>query len=494
VGTAMNRRRFLAATAAGMGVATGTALLGACSGSSARTSNQPNGSPSNPGKAKGRVAVVGAGLAGLTAAYELRHRGWDVTVLEARDRVGGRVRTARSFTEHQLGEAGGEFIDTSHTAMRDYVTRFGLVLDDLRKGTSGLDGVVYLDGQRHIYDDVVIGRVKAEINRYEARMSALAEPLDPSDPVAAGAPLDNRPVSALLDELQLDPTARTVIEHNVLDEYTVEPARLSLLFHAQATKLTENLPNSGVEAFRIRGGNDQLPMALKDALGPAVELQSPVTNVTADASGVRVTAAGRAVEADRCIVAVPLPALRAVTFAPPLPAALSGAVNELQYGVVTKTLIQYGRRFWREEDLDGSTLTDLPISTTWESTNRQSGTSGILLAYTAGDRGAAYGALADPVRIADAGQDLGRIYPAAPPLEQGAVTMAWSNEPYTRGSYTAYAPGQVTRYWRALRQPVGRIHLAGEHTDTYTGYMEGAVRSGRRVAAEIDAAPTKTRS
>jgi monoamine oxidase len=490
----MNRRRFLAATAAGVGLASGSALLGACSGSSARTSSQPGGSPSNPGRAKGRVVVVGAGLAGLTTAYELRQRNWDVTVLEARDRVGGRVRTVRSFNEHQLGEAGGEFIDTSHTAMRDYVKRFGLVLDDLRKGSSGLDGVVYLDDQRHSYDDVVNGTAKAEINRYEARMSSLAEPLDPSDPVAAGAPLDNRSVSALLDELRLDPTARTVIEQNVLDEYTVEAAHLSLLFHAQATKLTENLPNSGVEAFRIRGGNDQLPAALKNALGPAVELQSPVTNVTADANGVRVTAAGRSVAADRCVIAVPLPALRTVTFAPPLPGELSGAVSELQYGVVTKTLIQYGRRFWREEDLDGSTLTDLPISTTWESTNRQAGTPGILLAYTAGDRGAAYGALADPERIAEAERDLDRIYPAARPLQQGAVTMAWANEPYTRGSYTAYAPGQVTRYWRALREPVGRVHLAGEHTDAYTGYMEGAVRSGRRVAAEIDAAPTATRT
>jgi monoamine oxidase len=490
----MNRRRFLAATAAGMGLATGSALLGACSGSSARTSSQPAGSPSNAGRAKGRVVVVGAGLAGLAAAYELRQRGWDVTVLEARDRVGGRVRTVRSFTEHQLGEAGGEFIDTSHTAMRDYVKRFGLVLDDLRKGSSGLDGIVYLDGQRRSYDDVVDSRVKAEMNRYEARMSALAEPLDPSDPVAAGAPLDNRSVSALLDELQLDPNARTVIEHNLLDDYTVDATRLSLLFHAQTTKLTENLPNSGVEAFRIRGGNDQLPAALRNALGPAVELGSPVTNVSADANGVRVTAAGRTVDADRCVVAVPLPALRAVTFAPPLPAALSAAVNELQYGVVTKTLIQYGRRFWRENDLDGSTLTDLPISSTYESTDRQSGTPGILLAYSAGDRGAASSALSDPERIAETGQNVDQIYPAAGPLEQGAVTMAWSNEPFTRGSYTAYAPGQVTRYWHALRQPVGRVHLAGEHTDTYTGYMEGAVRSGRRVAAEIDTAPTATRT
>jgi monoamine oxidase len=332
------------------------------------------------------------------------------------------------------------------------------------------------------------------MNRYETRMSTLAEPLDPSDPVAAGAPLDNRSVSALLDELQLDPTARTVIEHNLLDDYTVEAAQLSLLFHAQTTKLTENQPNSGVEAFRVRGGNDQLPAALKNALGPAVELQSPVTNVSADANTVRVTANGRTVEADRCVVAVPLPALRTVTFAPPLPAELSGAVNELQYGVATKTLIQYGRRFWREEDLDGSTLTDLPISTTYESTDRQSGTPGILLGYTAGNRGAAYSALPDPQRITEAGQDLDRIYPAARPLEQAAVTMAWSNEPYTRGSYTAYAPGQVTRYWRALRQPVGRVHLAGEHTDTYNGYMEGAVRSGRRVAAEIDAVPTATRT
>jgi monoamine oxidase len=176
-----------------------------------------------------------------------------------------------------------------------------------------------------------------------------------------------------------------------------------------------------------------------------------------------------------------------VTFTPPLPSALSAAIGDLQYGVATKTLIQYGRRFWLDQDLDGSTLTDLPISSTWESTNGLSGAAGILLAYTAGQRGAAYTALTDPRRVADVEQNLDQIYPASRPLGWRAVTMAWRNEQYTGGSYTAYAPGQVTRYWRVIRQPVGPIHFAGEHTDSYTAYMEGAVRSGRRVAAEVDA-------
>ena len=122
---------------------------------------------------------------------------------------------------------------------------------------------------------------------------------------------------------------------------------------------------------------------------------------------------------------------------------------------------------------------------TWEATDGQPGRAGVLLVYTMGKPGAAFTGLTDARRIHDVATELDRIYPGSRAQLRHAVTVAWAREPYTRGTYTAYAPGQVTHFWRELRRPVGRIHFAGEHTDAFTGYMEGALRSGLRVARAI---------
>jgi monoamine oxidase len=185
------------------------------------------------------------------------------------------------------------------------------------------------------------------------------------------------------------------------------------------------------------------------------------------------------------VLATPLPPLRRVSFSPPLPAPLDRAVAELQYGVGTKTVLQYERRFWLAAGFSGATETDLDVFGTWDATEAQHGRSGILMAYTMGAGGRRFTALPDAARIRAAADQLETIYPGSRALLRSTATVAWANEPYTGGTYTAFAPGQMTRFWRALRRPYGRIHLAGEHTSAYSGYMEGAVRSGQRVAAAI---------
>src|SRR5262249_4112182 len=143
-------------------------------------------------------------------------------------------------------------------------------------------------------------------------------------------------------------------------------------------------------------------------------------------------------------------------------------------GTGAKVALQYATRVWRSQGFDGDTFTDLPISTTWEATDAQRGTSGILLAYMVGAPGAEAAARDDDARVAAAAADVERIYPGSRARLGAARTVAWTDELYSGGTYTAYAPGQATAYWRALRRPIGRIVLAGEHTDAFTGYMEGA--------------------
>ena len=436
-----------------------------------------------------RVVVIGAGLAGLVAGYELNRAGWDVLVLEARDRVGGRVHTIRGFQAGQIAEAGGEYLNTDHTALLGYVRRLGLHVDDMRTSGSDLPEALYLRRRRLRRDRYITAAVQRDLDRYDARISALSDPLDPANPVADGAALDRRSVGSLLDTMHLGSRARWLISHeSIVDDYTVEPRQLSLLAVAAAESVGPNIPESGIEAFRVRGGNDQVPTGLASALGSRVQLAAPVTSIAWSDAGVVVGVAGARVAADRCVLATPLPPLRAVQFQPRLPGPLAAAIAELQYGIGTKTLLQYRRRFWIDQGFDGDTGTDLPFSTTWSATNAQRGQPGILIAYTMGARGARYTSLSDAARISAAARQLERIYPGSRRLLIGATTIAWAKEPYTGGTYTAFAPGQVSRFWSALRTPVGPIQLAGEHTDEYWGYMEGAVRSGQRAAKAITGA------
>jgi len=463
-------------------------LLGAGAGVVASLSAGGLAGCARGGSRRARVVVIGAGLAGLVAGYELHRAGRDVLVLEARDRVGGRVHTIRGFRDGQIAEAGGEFIDTDQTALLGYVRRLGLRLDDMRTSGSDRPGAVYIGGRRMSQHQYATPAARRDVGRYDARIAALSDPLDPADPVPGGAALDRRPVASLIDSLHLDSRAREIVDHDTIrDDYTVEPGRLSLLAVAQAESVGPTLPESAYEAYRVHGGNDQVPRGLAAALGRRVQLSAPVTSIEWGDGGVRVGVAGETVSAEHCVLAAPLPPLRAVKFRPALPAPMAAAIAGLQYGIGTKTLLQYSRRFWIGQGFDGDTETDLPVSTTWEATNAQPGRPGILIAYTAGAPGARFTALPPAERISAAAGQLDRIYPGSRPLQIHAFTIAWANERYTGGTYTAFAPGQVTRFWSVLRTPVGPIHLAGEHTDEYWGYMEGAVRSGQRAAKAIAA-------
>jgi monoamine oxidase len=432
------------------------------------------------------VVVVGAGLAGLACAHELERAGRRVTVLEARDRPGGRVYTVRrAFDAGQHAEGGGEFIDTKHTVTREYVASFGLELEDLRvQPDARLPGVAYLDERRRPLPAVLRPAVREELGRFRRRVEALARPLDPFDPVAKGAALDRRSAAWLLDRLQLAGTARTAIEHVLRQRFTVEPDRLSLLFLCQTARRLAGQPRAGMHALRIRGGNDRLPAAFAHGLAD-FRSRTTARSIEQTSGGVRVGGATE-VEARFCVLAVPLPAARElITFSPPLPPTLAAAVEKLRYGYATRTMVQYSRRFWRARHESGTIVTDLTFQDAWEATSGQAGRPGILVASTPARAGFLYGSRSASLQHLLAADEIDDVYPGSLPLFTHGSSIAWQDELPTGGAVAAFAPGQVTHFWRALRRPAGRIHLAGEHTDSYAGTMEGALRSGRRVAAAL---------
>ena len=464
MGVVLDRRRFLAGVA-GLGALAAPVV--------ARSARRP------------RVVVVGAGLAGLTAAHDLQRTGWDVVVVEARSRVGGRVWTIRdAFSEGQHAEAGGEFIDTGHTVLRRYLHEFGLQTENVGAGGDALDGIAYLNGKRRLEDGVFTPAVLDDADRFWERLDQMADEIDIPDP-GDGNHFDRRSIGSLIDELDLGTLARLSATIGIHDDYTAEPGDVSLLFAVLGAAAAANQSDEGVEVWRVRGGNDQLPRALAAELGSSVVLDAPATAISQDGRGVVVEVGGERLDADYCVIATPLPPLRRVRFTPALAASLRSAIAEARYGVGTKTMIQYRRRFWRAQGFSGDTTTDLGFNTTWEATDVQSGAPGILIAYTAGRNGARLTALADDQRIGEVTAGLERVYPGSRALVDRTFTAAWANEQYTGGTYVAYAPGQITRFWKPLRRPAGRLYFAGEHTDPLTGYMEGAMRSGLRVAAEI---------
>jgi len=439
------------------------------------------------------VIVIGAGLAGLSAALNLHRAGWRVMVLEARQRVGGRCYTFRGFAENQHAEAGGEFIDPGHQRLRALAREFHLTLDDEPSGWNADEEWGVFAGRSGWQKDKAVWGldVQSAVEAVWARLAQLADKVpDPRAPLAApeAAALDRQTAADWLKTLDLPEVVRLNFEARIRAEYTVEAHQFSLLdLFRNVSMYYHTAEGRGVSA-RIRGGNDLLPRAMASVL-PDVRLGVPVVQVAQTGVGVAVTyqtsAGYETVNGDYAVLAVPLTTARQIEFNPALPEAHYAMLQQLQYGSVTKVCLQYNRRWWQERHWNGHLMNDAPLACTWEPTTEQTGVGGILTVYTGGAPGEAFSQLTDTHRIEVVKQELERLFPGSQKFFIGAQTIAWPNEPFTRGAYAAYAPGDITRFWAALYSPAGRLYFAGEHAAAYQGYMEGAVESGQRVAEAI---------
>ncbi len=481
---ALTRRRFL-----GAGAATATAVLGGCI-----TAPRPDVAT------KKRVVVVGAGLAGLTAALALRSTGWTVVVLEARDRVGGRVHTLYSpFTDGLHVEAGGESIDDNHDQIQTLARYYRLALAH-RPADKLETAAVYRNGARSQLQAMATAD-PAALAGYAAFGDALvgmAGNLDPAHPELApeAEVWDGQSLQDFAATQTLDADAQLLVQSDYRGNYNAQLSQVSLLFVLQQSVIDQALPESGVETMRIAAGNSALPEAMARDLGTSVRLNSAVGRIEQHSWGVRVhtaAAASSAVDAAHLVLAAPPPALRGISFDPPLPSEVAAMIGELDLGHALKVSTQYGHRFWLSEGLSGFTITDLPFGVGWDATDSMPGGAdrpGVLTQFVTGDAAAAGAALDDRKRIAAFQDQLDAVYPEGQAARTGiATTKAWSDDRYTRGGYAVFAPGQMTRFWPLLRQAHGAIWFAGEHTETLAGYMESAVRSGHRVAAAIGSAP-----
>jgi len=482
--------------------------LAACtpsSSSSSETASSP-ASPSGSPATTPRVVVVGAGLAGVTAAYRLSRAGIPVQLFEARDRLGGRCWTSRGWADGQTAEHGGEFIDTRHVHIRRLARELGLSLDDLWADyVPGASYPRWVQGS-----ELTVGETKPVMARINAAAEKEARHVGLLD---ASGDVDMRaisygtatPAAVEVDQLSmaewLDANVPGVTDSRVgawLDQvmagwYGLNMDGLSALNWMDYSVV----PAPGAdERWHVRGGNDQIVTRAAAALPQdSIHLDTALSALVrrGDGSYELTFDGGAPFVADLVVLTLPMSTLRQVD----LTRAGFGehtldAIGHLAMGYDVKLLLQYDVRPTEMGNWSGGMDHTDPDFDTWESSAAQSGKAGLITVYAGGTTGASWTA---PEPHATAPQPLvddilGRIDDAVPGsrthFNGRAWADLWTRDPWTNGAYAAFAPGQYTRFWGGTAQPDGGVHFAGEATSTYSqGYLNGGVESGDRVAVEI---------
>jgi monoamine oxidase len=406
------------------------------------------------------VVVIGAGLAGLRCATDLVDAGLGVVVVEARPRVGGRVWSHR-FSDGQRAERGAEFIDGNHVAVLSLVEELGLTLTHRDPSLDPRGTLVDAGGRPvpfHLH-----ASLEGDLAAWEAALASLR----PTDDFEATTLAD------LMASLGLAAISRVVIGRDIRTEFMLPPELVSQRFAAQVGAC--QLPGQR-ELHRVLGGNDQLATGLAERLGDRVLLSSPVSTIDGG-SGMVALLDGRVLTAGSVVAAIPLPSLSRVWR--DLPVEL-GSVG---YGVGGKISAQFSRRIWLDYGRNGTVLSDRSWGHLWETTDDQGGDAGVLTTLLSSYDGAGLAALPEaPDQVV---REIDRIFPGALGLAGERVHTDWTNDPWSLGTYSCFGPGQWRDSQAALHAVHGRVHLAGEHADEFAGFMEGALRSGARVARRI---------
>lgn len=403
--------------------------------------------------------VVGAGLAGLCCASDLVDAGWDVVVLEARDRVGGRVFSHR-FTDGQTCERGAEFIDAAHTEVLALAASLGLALSTRNADIDRRQTLVDAAGRpvpMHLHASLA-----DDLAAWDAAVASLQDGWEPWATLAD-----------LMSTLRLSAIGRLVIGREIRTEYMLPPDEVSQEYAAMVSAPARQ---EGRETHRVVGGNDQLASGLAARLGDRVRLGAVVRRLDA-ASGAVELADGTLEHGDAVVLAVPVSVLSRLW--DDVPPSL-GAVG---VGVGGKISMQFRRRIWLDYGRNGTVLSDRQWGHLWETTDDQPGDTGVLTNLIASHDGAAFVSLPDAADTVL--REIERVFPGAAGLVGERVHTDWTNDPWSLGCYSCFGVGQWSPAQAAAAHPYGRLWLAGEYADEFAGYMEGALRSGRRVAAAI---------
>lgn len=460
----------------------GTAALLGCGGSGTSGEGQ-------------RVLVLGAGLAGLSAAWELQKLGYEVTLLEGRDRIGGRVWSVREgFEDGQFAEIGAVRIASTHANVLEYADELGLELQEFPYG----DPLYFIGGQR-------FKKVEGEPWPIDG--------LNDNEKLAGLGDLWGEYISANFDEFG-DPSQGEFPEGVVekydaltwaeylrskgaseafLPLYAADNGTEVYAIGALAWMMAEVIDKEWSETYHIRGGNDMLTKRLAEEVGAdSILLAHKVVRIATRADSVTVTAEhdGAEVEftAEHVVCTLPFPVLRDVAIEPKFADDKMEVIGGLNLMNAGRGYVQTKTRFWKDEGIGGLKIavTDTPIERLWDLSELQAPESekGMFVSYTMNKNADAYCGLSMDEREAYTLDHIEKFFPQIKDEKLAFYHYCWKEDPWVKGAWTDYLPNQ---WWMfaVARRPEGRVHFAGEHTSAWAGWMEGAIDSGRRAAGEI---------
>lgn len=429
--------------------------------------------------AKDKTAIViGGGLSGLTAAYELQNKGWQVTLLEAKSSLGGRS-----------GMATGEWIgnDKTQPVLNKYVSNFKLSTTPAPEfvRTPGY----LIDGEYFSAADLATKQpATAEVlKRFDKTVDDLARSIDdPQNPAANNTlhALDQMNVSSWLDKQNLPATARQLINQQIRTRYD-EPSRLSLLYFAQQSRVYRGVSDRDLRASRLVGGSPVLAQALVKQL-KTIKTSSPVSAIIQDKDGVTVKVDNVSYKADYAVLAVPLRALNKIQMTPALDSQHLAAIKGTNYGWRDQIMLKFKTPVWESKArMSGEIYSNAGLGMLWVEPALKGGANVVI--NLSGDNARVMQAFGDKQMVDQVLIRLHAFYPQARGSFTGYEIRRYSTDPSTGGAYLAFGPGQISKFWRLWERPVQRVAFAGEHTDTlYPGTLEGALRTGQRAASQVE--------
>ncbi len=439
------------------------------------------------------VLVVGAGLAGLIAARDLTAAGRSVLVLEARDRVGGRV-VNQDIGDGKIVEMGGQWAGPTQDRLLALAQQLGVptfpTYDIGQK-------VLHFNGKRGTYRGTIPRinpLVLADIGQAQARLEAMAKKVPTDTPwTAANAErLDCQTFETWARRNTATKSARTLLALAAEAVFAAEPGDLSMLhvlFYSRSGGSFQRLIDTtgGAQQDRFVGGSALLPERLAATLSDSVRLESPVTRMEVAGDKVTATTASGQYEGRQIIVTTPPLLAGRIEYEPPLPHWREQLTQRTPMGSVIKCQVIYDEPFWRNEGLCGQATGDGAGSRVVFDNSPPDGSPGILLAFLEGDEARRLGRATVEVRRRAVVDSLVRYFGPRAGTPEDYLERDWQQERFSGGCYgTLFGPNVWTRYGHALRTPVGPIHWAGTETATaWAGYMDGAVRSGERAAADV---------
>ncbi|MCS6959782.1 MAG: NAD(P)/FAD-dependent oxidoreductase [Pseudanabaenaceae cyanobacterium SKYGB_i_bin29] len=439
------------------------------------------------------ILIVGAGIAGLTAAYRLWQKQVPIKILEASDRVGGRIFSLNNaLSTTQTAELGGEFINSDHQNIRTLVEEMELELVDLYKADEKVeDEIWFFNGKKITFADVA-----------QAFMPLAQQVVKDRAAIGGYSYQHSNPIAQKLDRLSIADYLKQYTRNPVLEEllsvaYTIEYGReveeqssFNLIVLLGDDEESAILGESD-ERYTIRGGNQQLPQRLAEKLSNFIELNSYVESIRRSPDGRyqvswRRDNASKQSSFSRVVLAIPFTVLRTIDLRVNLPPLKLRAIRELGYGYNAKLITSYRERLWRTKyQSNGKVYTDLRWQHTWETGKYAPTTTGLITNYMGGNR--CLQLSTNPSQEAQAFlQSFATVFPGIDQVYHQSLLINWYKLPLARASYSGYLVGQTTLFGGIEGEPFQNLFFAGEHcSPDYQGYMEGACASGNRVAELI---------